>query len=84
MRYGESSIVRQEVIEAMGDDWKRALAGMSFSSLSRHSEWDGQAVHFRFVPIIIDGEKMGIEVVSHFEIDKEKQDASTRGADNNQ
>ena len=73
MRYGNSSIIDQKIIEAMGNDWKRVLAGMAFSSLCRHPEWDGQAVHFRFTPITLDEESTGIEVISHFEIDKEKE-----------
>ena len=73
MRYGNSSIIDQKTIDAMGNDWKRVLAGMAFSSLCRHPEWDGQAVHFRFIPITLDKESTGIEVISHFEIDKEKE-----------
>jgi hypothetical protein len=73
MRYGNSSIIDQKTIEAMGNDWKRVLAGMAFSSLCRHPEWDGQAVHFRFTPITLDEESTGIEIVSHFETDKENE-----------
>ena len=41
VRYGNQSLVPISLIDAMGKDWKKVLAGNAFSGISRHPEWDG-------------------------------------------
>jgi hypothetical protein len=72
VRYGNQSLVPASLIDAMGKDWKKVLAGNAFSGISRHPEWDGQAVSFRFTPIVEDDKEIGIEVQSYFDTE-EKQ-----------
>jgi hypothetical protein len=72
MRYGNQSLVPISLKDAMGSDWKKVLAGNAFSAISRHPEWDGQAVSFRFIPIIEEDKEIGIQVESYFDT-KEKQ-----------
>lgn len=70
MRYGNQRYVHIDSINAIGEDWKVVLAGNAFSSICRHPEWDGQAVSFRFTPIIEDEETIGIQVESYFDTEE--------------
>ena len=72
MRYGNQSLVPTSLVNAMGSDWKKVLAGTAFSGLSRHPKWDGQAISFRFIPIVEEDKEIGIEVQSYFDTE-EKQ-----------
>ena len=72
MRYGNQTLVSIAIKNAMGEDWKRATAGSAFSSLCRHPEWDGQAVSFRFTPVVEDEETIGIQVESYFDTEEKK------------
>jgi hypothetical protein len=72
MRYGNQTLVPASLIDAMGNDWKKILAGNAFNSICRHPEWDGQAVSFRFIPILEEDKEGGISVQSYFDTE-EKQ-----------
>lgn len=66
MRYGNQSLIPISIKNAMGNDWKKILAGNAFSGIIRHPEWVGQPVSFRFTPIIEEDKEIGIQVESYF------------------
>jgi hypothetical protein len=72
MRYGNQTHVSIALKNAIGNDWKRVLAGNAYSAICRHPEWDGQAISFRFIPIVEDEETIGIRVESYFDTEEEE------------
>ena len=72
MRYGNQTHVSIALKNAIGNDWKRVLAGNAFSSLCRHPKWDGQSVSFSFTEIREDETLLGVRVDSWFDT-KEKE-----------
>jgi hypothetical protein len=72
MRYGNQTHVSIALKNAIGEDWKRVLAGNAFSGICRHPEWDGQAVSFRLTPIIEDEETIGFNLNTYFDTEEEE------------
>ena len=66
MKYTSEIFLPITIKNAMGMDWKRAMASSAFDSLTKNSGWDGQRVSFKFVPIIRDNEEIGTEIQAFF------------------
>lgn len=66
MKYVSEIFVPNIIKNAMGLDWKRAIASNAMNSLTKNPNWDGQRVSFRFTAVLNEGEEIGTNVQAFF------------------